>query len=292
MGPSPSAASPDRLAPAASDLETRKLLADGSLESMMRQVEHERREGEALAGREAAGQERQAQAIKAAKAQSSAQFAQEVATPISSLLAAIAAHLQPAALLGAPQFLPIAVAELATLIERYERNVEPALLATAQQLDRQLEPVLDAVATLQQHARKADDIVKQMEHAARLQSVGERQAAALAMANSSPRIAPRASAHLQSTNSLVAASKRLVASLSGAKDELRRAETQRPDMASLRDRSVSSFDRAFAGKSPSEARAARDALIGEARRQYGSDPRLLAATEKVIVDEARARGAN
>jgi len=62
------------------------------------------------------------------------------------------------------------------------------------------------------------------------------------------------------------------------------------DVAPYRLRLAGEFDGFFRGKTPADAKKKRDELLLEARRRFASNPKTLAAVEKLLNDEARTRG--
>ena len=105
-------------------------------------------------------------------------------------------------------------------------------------------------------------------------------------ANSNPIVS------LKSSSRLLATAKNLRPGLMTIRPDLKRlaAQMQPPDLAPIRTKLATSFDQYFKDKSPAQAQTIRDELILEARQRYNADQTLLAKIEKLINDEARARG--
>ena len=105
-------------------------------------------------------------------------------------------------------------------------------------------------------------------------------------ANSNPIVS------LKSSSRSAATAKNLRPGLMTIRPDLKRlaAQMQPPDLAPIRTKLATSFDQYFKDKSPAQAQTIRDQLILEARQRYNADQTLLAKIEKLINDEARARG--
>ncbi|HQQ79222.1 MAG TPA: hypothetical protein PLB01_17875, partial [Thermoanaerobaculia bacterium] len=67
------------------------------------------------------------------------------------------------------------------------------------------------------------------------------------------------------------------------------ATARTPDVAPFRAKVSADLAAQFKGKSAPAAAATRDALLAEARRRFGSDPKTLAGVEKLITDASTVR---
>ncbi len=259
-------------------LERQKLLADGSLESMRRMIESELKKAMQINGQQLAASKQAALAHRAAvQQQLHHTFNDVVILGVDGLIVAITQFLRVQNILEAPKF--IVVAEMATLIERYQRQLEPVLPSAGTQL-------------AQQHAMKAAQILAQMQQAVRMQTASERQATVIALANIPTVMPTRASVRLQAPAHLSMTSQRMMATVANLKTDLQRVTTAPSpvNLTAIQSNMRSAFDRAFRGKTPVQIHTTRNQLLQEARAQYGKDHNLLTAIEQTIQREARARG--
>lgn len=274
-------------------LERQKLLADGSLESMQRMIESELKKATQINGQQLTTAKQAAAAQRAAVQQQLRNtFNDVVILGVDGLIVAITQFLKAQNILEAPKFIVVVVAEMATLIERYQQQLEPALRSAGTQLAQQLDPVRAAAAMVQQHAMKAAQILAQMQQAVRMQTAAERQTTVIALANIPTVMPTRASVRLQAPAHLSITSQRMMATVASLKTDLQRVTTLPPpvNLTAIQSNIRSSFDQAFRGKTPAQIGTTRDRLLQEARAKYGKDHSLLAAMEQTIVREARARG--
>lgn len=274
-------------------LERQKLLADGSLESMQRMIESELRKATQINGQQLAASKQAALAQRAAvQQQLHHTFNDVVILGVDGLIVAITQFLRVQNILEAPKFIVVVVAEMATLIERYQRQLEPALRSVGTHLAQQLDPVRAAAAMMQHHAMKASQILAQMQQAVRLPTAAERQATVIALANIPSVVPTRASVRLKAPTHLSMTSQRMMATVANLKTDLQRVTTLPPpvNLTAIQSNMRSSFDQAFRGKTPAQIGTTRDRLLQEARAKYGADRNLLAAMEQTIHREARARG--
>lgn len=277
-----------------STLERQKLLADGSLESMQRLIAIELKKATALRQIQFASAQQAALAKQAAvKSQMQGTFNDLIIVGFDALTVAIVKILQAQNLLEAPKLLTVVIAEAATLIERYQQQIEPGLRNVANQLEQQLDPMRAAAAMMQQHAANAALILAKMQQAVLVQSAAERQAMAAAVAIVPAIVPTRTSVRLRTAATVFSASQRALSSITGLKANLEKVTAQPPpvNLAIVNAQVRSSFDQSFSGKSPAQAAMIRDRLLQEARARYGSDRTLLTAMENRIQAEARARGA-
>jgi len=274
-------------------LERQRLLADGSLESMQRMIESELRKATQINGQQLTTAKQAAVAQRAAvQQQLHNTFNDVVILGVDGLIVAITQFLRAQNILEAPKFIVVVVAEMATLIERYQRQLEPALRSAGTQLAQQLDPVRAAAAMMQQHAMKAGQILAQMQQAVRLQTAAERQATMAAVANNPSAIPTRASVQLKTPPLLSMTSQRMIATVANLKTDLQRVTTAPPpvNLTAIQSNMRASFDQAFRGQTPAQIGTTRDRLLQEARSKYGSDRNLLTAMEQTIYQEARIRG--
>ena len=274
-------------------LERQKLLADGSLESMQRMIESELKKATQINGQQLTTAKQAAVAQRAAvQQQLHNTFNDVVILGVDGLIVAITQFLGAQNILEAPKFIVVVVTEMATLIERYQRQLEPALRSAGTQLAQQLDPVRAAAAMIQQHAIKAGQILAQMQQAVRMQTAAERQATMAAVANIPSVVPTRASVRLRAPAHLSMTSQRMMATVGNLKTDLQRV-TIAPlpvNLNVIQSNMRSAFEQAFRGKTPAQIHTTRDRLLQEARAKYGTDRNLLAAMEQTIHREARARG--
>jgi hypothetical protein len=275
-------------------LERQKLLADGSLESMQRLIAIELKKATSIRQLQFASAQQAALAKQAtAKSQMQGTFNDLIIVGFDALTVAIVKILQAQNVLEAPKLLTVVIAEAATLIERYQRQIEPGLRNAANQLEQQLEPMRAAAAMMQQHAANAALILAKMQQAVLVQSAAERQAMAAAVATVPGIVPTRTSVRLRTAATVFSASQRAIGGVTGLKANLEKVTAKPPpvNLAMVNAQVRSSFDQSFGGKPPAQAAMIRDRLLQEARARYGSDRTLLAAMESRIHAEARARGA-
>lgn len=274
-------------------LERQKLLADGSLESMQRMIESELRKATQINGLQLTTAKQAAVAQRAAVQQQLRNtFKDVVILGVDALVIAITQFLKSQNVLEAPKFIVVVVAEMATLIERYQRQLEPALRSAGTQLAQLLDPVRAAAAMMQYHAMKAGQILAQMQQAVRMQTAAERQATMAAVANIPSVVPTRTSVRLRAPAHLSMTSQRMMATVGNLKTDLQRVTTAPSpvNLTAIQSNMHSAFEQAFRGKTPAQIHTTRDRLLQEARAKYGADPNLLAAMEQTIVREARVRG--
>lgn len=274
-------------------LENKRLLADGSLESMRRMIETELNQAAEINGRQLANAKQVAMAqrgVAAAKLQR--KFNDVVLLGTDALLASISRILQIQNVLDVPKLAVAVAAEAATLIERYQRELEPALNSAVTQIGQQLQPVRAAVELIQYHAARATAILGKMEQAVRLQTLPARQAVAASLAGLPDSPPARAAIQIRAVGSLVAVKERAVGQLTRIKADLQRTSTMPSpsEMGTIRTRSAASLEQAFRGKSPADVQLMKTRLFDEARRQYGANPLLLASIQQAIDNAARTYG--
>ena len=138
-------------------------------------------------------------------------------------------------------------------------------------------------------------ILGEMRKSARFKTVAERRNV-LSQVNSvlsTPATGQSAAAvELRGVQDLRYAVKTISSDLRSLRPQMQRLTTAPPppDLRPAQAQVKEHFDQYLSGKPPSEGRKMREQLIGEARVRYGTDPSTLAAVEKLINDEARARG--
>ncbi len=149
----------------------------------------------------------------------------------------------------------------------------------------------DPVEGLRKLAADAQNILDTMKKMTTLKTATERHTLAV-NAVVPPAPTPSPLRKITRSATLTAKAKTLGAGLAALKpDVLRLAQPPATlNVAPFRQQLAGQFDGFYRGKSPADAKKKRDELIAEARRRFASDPKTLAAVEKLLNDEARARG--
>ena len=150
-------------------------------------------------------------------------------------------------------------------------------------------------ADLQSHAGRAAAIFKKMSEALRFQRPAERQQA---LAGLPPPVSGATSSFQGSASPLKGSGlvlnsvQRSAAGLAPLRNHLAEIASRKPapNLAQYRGNLSRQLDAAFTGKSAAAAAETHQALIADARRRYGSNPKLLADVEKLLDDEGRVRG--
>ncbi len=149
----------------------------------------------------------------------------------------------------------------------------------------------DPVEGLRKLAADAQHILDTMKKMATLETATERQTLAITDV-APPAPTPSQVRKIERSSRLAGRKKTLGAGFATLKPEaLRLAQPHvTPNVAPFRQQLAGQFDGFYRGKSPADAKKKRDELVAEARRRFAFDPKTLAAVEKLLNDEARARG--
>ena len=224
-------------------------------------------------------------ATEAAKAAYDADFLK----PLNDVIAALeAALVDPSKIVGlatsAANLINDAVKGLGVVVDRALGSVEDTGNAA-------LASLVAPVNELRKLAAEAAAILAKMEKMTALKTVAERRALA-ANAPAAPTPAPTALRKLKSHAEFAGKARSLASDLAALKPGvLRLAQPQATvNVVPFRQRLSGEFDGTFRGKSPTDAKKKLGELTAEARRRFASDTKTLAAVEKLLNDEARARG--
>jgi hypothetical protein len=97
---------------------------------------------------------------------------------------------------------------------------------------------------------------------------------------------------LRASVALGAASRKVPPRFTALRPELQKLSQMKAtaDVSRFRPRLAGDLDGFFRGKTPADGKKKLAELTAEARRRFASDPKTLAAVEKLLSDEARARG--
>jgi len=224
-------------------------------------------------------------AVKAAKDDYAGNFLKPINDVIAALEAALA---DPSKIVGlataAANLIADAVKGLGLVVDRALGSVEDTGNAA-------LASLVAPVNELRKLAAEAAAILAKMEKMTALKTVAERRALA-ANAPAAPTPAPTALRKLKSHAAFAGKARTLASDLAALKPGVLRL-AQPPvtvNVAPFRQRLSGEFDGYFRGKSPADAKKKLAELTAEGRRRFASDPKTLAAVEKLLNAEARARG--
>jgi molecular chaperone GrpE (heat shock protein) len=270
----------------------RELASDNSLESMSRQIAEERRRGVEARQRLIEQKAKAATRIKDARDAATIAFQNSFLGRIDALLGALGAAL--ANPLEATQLIDGALGILDGIVSGFDQEVTPAVEKDAAVKQAAVAAVQRPAAEAQKHAERARLILGEMRKSARFKTVAERRQV-LTQLNSflsmptALQLAP--ATKFEGAEQLRLAVKKTSADLRLLRREFQRVvKTPAPDLRPARARVGQDFDQFFKGKTPAESKKTRDELLAEARRRFAGDAKLLTAVEKLIRDEARARG--
>ena len=291
--PPPQNPPPPAYSAALNQAAQRELANDNTLESLRRQIEEERRRGREARERTIAQREKALNAMTESREATKIAFQNSFLGRIDRLLAALqAAFANP---LEATKLIDEALGILDGIVSAFDAEVTPAVETDAAVKQAAVAAVQRPADETAKHADRARVILGEMRKSARFKTAVERRQVLTQV--SAFLSAPAALQSITSVNLKGAEQLRLVVKKTSADLRLLRPEIQRlltapptPDLRPARAQVAKQFDQYFKGRSPSEARKTREQMIVEARRRYGSDPKIRAAVERLINDEARARG--
>ncbi len=220
--------------------------------------------------------------------QARAAYAAQILKPINDVLAWLQAAL--ANPLSAGSVVTSAMALLGDAAQGVENLARRFVGALEQAGNASLSAAQPQVDELQKVAAEAQSVLAEMQKMTALRTALERQA--LARNLPSPASTPSSLRRLKSSAPLADRARTLGAGLAALKPQFQKFEKTRGavDVGPFRPQLARQFDGYFRGKAPADARKTLADLILEARRRYASDPKTLAAVEKLLNDEARARG--
>lgn len=278
---------------AVSQAALRELAVDNSLESMRRQLEEERRRGREAYQKYIELKQKELKTIDDSRKAAERAFQSGFLGRIDRLLADLQASM--ANPLNAPRIIEGAIGVLDGIIYTFDTEVIPAVEKFAAVAQASVANVEKPAEETVKHAHRARMILGEMRKSARFKTVAERrhvvgQVNAALAAPAVERSAPMV--EIQGVQDLRYAVKTISSDLRSLRPQMQRLTTTPPppDLRPAQAQVKEHFDQYFRGKPPSEGRKIRDQLIGEAHVRYGADPGTLAAVEKLINDEARARG--
>ena len=287
---SPSGPSPSLTKFSALDAAALKALqSDTSLAALRQRLDELARAKELLIAKIVAKEASIVGTEMAAAEVAKAAYADNFLKPVNDVIAALEAALpDPSKIVG----LAAAAANLINAaVKGLEVVVGRALGAVEDTGDAALASLVAPVNELRKLGSEAAAILARMEKMTALKSAAERRALA-ANAAASPTPVPTAARKLKSHGAFAGTARTLAADLAGLKPGVLRL-AQPPaavNVAPFRQRLSGEFDGYFRGKSASDAKKKLGDLTAEARRRFASDPKTLAAVEKLLNDEARARG--
>jgi hypothetical protein len=270
-----------------------ELQADPSLQQLRQRLDKLKAEKEALMKQilrkeaESGGlQMTQANAVATA---ARAAFAAQIWEPIGVLLGPLEAALTDP--LNAAGVVNSTIALLDRLAKGVETLITRFVGALEQAGNQSLSVVQPEVDALRKVAAEAQAILDMMRKMTALRTAAARQAlvktlpATFSASSSAPR-------RLKSPAPLADRARAFGAPLAALKPGFERFTRTlgAVDTAPFRQRLAGEFDGYFRGKSPADAKKKLGELTAEARRRFASDPKKLAAVEKLLNDEARARG--
>lgn len=280
--------------PAVSSEAAKYLLADNAIENLRQQIQRERDQGKAARERTVHLKQRALELQAEASQKRNEDYKGTAIAATLGALAALAAatgNAQYALDLGAIAAIVVAIDQIS---RDYNEKIAAQLERDAGMLDLEIDKIKKEADTARRHEDNGRRLLAEMRKAVELKTVAERRllvSAALAAPNVSAATTPiklatarasrRAALHQSFRSTLV----------------LLRGEIQRlnvvklaSDLTLARQRTTTTFDQYFKGKTIPESRLVRDQLLAEARRIYGKDPNLRLAVEKLINAEAFARG--
>jgi hypothetical protein len=265
------------------------LQSDTSLAALRQRLEELAREKKLLVAKITATAASIAGAEMAAAEAAKNAYASDFLKPVNDVIAKLEAALANPSKIGD---LATAAANLiATAVKGLEVVVDRALGGVEDTGNAALASLVAPLNELRKLAAEAAAILAKMEKMTALRTAAERRALA-ANAPVSPTPVASAARKLKSHAAFAVKARTLAADLAALKPGVLRL-AQPPatvNVAPFRQRLSSEFDGYFRGKSPSDAKKKLGELSAEARRRFASDPKTLAAVERLLNDEARARG--
>ncbi len=277
----------------ASVAELPALSSDDSLKRLRDKLDELKKQKEALVSKMQQIETQEAGSQVAAAAQAARDSLQnDFVKPVTDLLTALTEALSNP--LGAASLIASAIGLLEDALGGLQNQTQPKLDAVGSAANgaaADLGPPLDQ---LRQTAADAEKTLATMRLAAMALTASGRQAfvRSLALAGKPTPALTGTRIRLSATAGLSAVSSKPVTKLVALRPDLRRlSQPARPvETSAFRMKITSDFDSFFRGKSAADARKKRDELLLEARRRFATNPKSLAAVEKLINDEARARG--
>jgi small-conductance mechanosensitive channel len=265
------------------------LQSDTSLPTLRQRLDELVREKNKLVAKIVAKESEIMGAEMAAEKAAQDAYASNFLRPIDDVIVSLEAALKDPSKIGG---LAIAAANLvADAAKGLEVLFNRALGAVEDTGNAVLVSIVAPVNELEKLAAEATGILAKMEKMTALKTAAERRAF-VANAPSSPTPIPSTARKLKSHAGFAGKAQTLATNLAGLRPGVLRLG-QPPatvNVAPFRQRLSGEFDGYFRGKSPADAKKKLAELTAEARRRFASDPKTLAAVEKLLNDEARARG--
>jgi hypothetical protein len=211
--------------------------------------------------------------------------------PVDDLLASLIAALSNP--LNAPGLVVAAVGLLDGALDGFQSRAGPLADAAAQAADRAVAKKTPPTQEMQKLAEDARKTLAAMRKALAYQAV-DRQAVVrgLGVLPVSTPSAISQTARLRASVAFKTSLANVSPRFAALKPEFQRlSQVKRTvDVSPFRQRLAGEFDGFYRGKPQADAKKKHAELLAEARRRFASDPKTLAAVEKMLNDEARARG--
>jgi hypothetical protein len=268
------------------------LQSDDSLQTLRHRIELLRQRKQALVAAIAKVEaDLTARQFKAAEEARSA-FATSFLKPVDDLLASLTATLSNP--LNAPGVVSSALALLDSALNGLHATADLAAEEAARIAEKAVAQKIPPAQEMRKISDEARKTLAAMRKAASFRVAYDRQTVVKGLGTlpaSTP--SPVAQAvRLRASAALRETSKTVGSRFTSLKPEVQKlSQVKRTfDVSSFRPRLGGDFDGFFRGKSPADGKRKLGELTAEARRRFASDPKTLAAVEKLLNDEARARG--
>jgi hypothetical protein len=265
--------------------QTNQLLEDNSLAEMNSSLQREANAAKEKRGLADARANAAQKAIAASETASREAFAASFGTSIAAVIVLVKDGISnPVQAIAAVAALANALSALASEVQN---ELAPVLDREAQNRADLADSPHAAADDAAAHALRAREILAKMERAVKLQTVAARKVLA-GETSFGPTPAPHPRLTIAANAQLAAFSKSIAPRLRSLHGHVASVTTVPADVTPFRAKVAAGFATQFQGKSQAAVASTRDALLAEARRRFGSDPKTLAGVEKLIADAARS----
>jgi hypothetical protein len=288
----PPAAAQTRSVSAAEMAALTALASDDSLATLRHRIESLKQRKDALSASISKTEAEMVGLQIAAAEAARASLRNDFLKPVDDLLASLIAALRNP--LNAPGLVVAAVGLLDGALDGFHSRAEPLADAAAQAADRAVAKKTPSTQEMQKLAEDARKTLAAMRKAQGYRETRDRQAVVrgLGVLPASTPSAISQAARLRSSVTFKTSLAKVSPRFAALKPEFQRLSqvTRTVDVSPFRQRLAGEFDGFFRGKSPADSKKKLSELLAESRRRFASDPKTLAAVEKMLNDEARVRG--
>jgi molecular chaperone GrpE (heat shock protein) len=269
-----------------------ELQSDDSLATLRHRLEELKKHKEALLKAIVQKEAEMTGKEMAAALQARTSLQNDFLKPIDDLLAALDAALRNP--LNAPSVVAAAVRLLDGALDGFRSIVQPRADAVADAADRAVGAKTPSTGAIKKIADEAKRTLAAMRKVASYRAILDRRAAVRdvgVLPAATPSTISTA-VRLRSSAAFGEIARKVPPRLGALKQQVQKLSQlkRNVDVSSFRPKLAGDFNGYFRGKSPSDAKKKLADLTAEARRRFASDPKTLAAVEKLLNDEARARG--